>query len=122
MILDYFVLALKNVRKRGIRSWLTVLGIFVGIATVVSLVSLGNGLQAAINAQFGISSTEVISVQAGGLNAYGPPGSGAVNPLVEEDVEAIGKLNGVERAIRRNIRNGKLEFNDIVVFCWLMNR
>jgi len=121
MFIDYFRLAFKNVRKRGLRSWLTVLGIFIGIAAVVSLISLGNGLQAAVVAQFGISSTEVISVQAGGLNSYGPPGSGAVNPLVESDVEAIGRLNVVEKAIRRNIRAGKLEFNDKVVFGYATN-
>ncbi|MBU0760991.1 MAG: ABC transporter permease [Nanoarchaeota archaeon] len=116
MLSDYFYLAFKNVRKRGIRSWLTILGIFIGIAAVVSLVSLGNGLQAAINAQFGISSTEVITVQAGGLTAYGPPGSGVIDPLVVEDVEEIGKLSSVKRAVRRNIRTGKLEYNDITVF------
>lgn len=121
MLIDYIRLAFKNVRKRGIRSWLTVLGIFIGIAAVVSLISLGNGLQAAINAQFGISSTEVITVQAGGLSGYGPPGSGAVNPLTESDVEAIGKLSSVEKSIRRNIRSGKLEFNDKVVFGYAAN-
>ena len=121
MITDYFGLAFRNVRKRGIRSWLTILGIFIGIAAVVSLVSLGNGLQTAINAQFGISTTEVITVQAGGLNAYGPPGSGAIDPLVEGDVEAISRINGVEKAVRRNIRSGKLEFNDMVVFGFAAN-
>jgi len=121
MLSDYFSLAFKNVRKRGIRSWLTTLGIFIGIAAVVSLVSLGNGLQAAINAQFGISSTEVITVQAGGLTAYGPPGSGVIDPLFVGDVEAIDRLSGVKRAVRRNIRTGKLEFNDIAVFGMAMN-
>ena len=121
MLTDYFKLAFKNVKKRGIRSWLTVLGIFIGIAAVVSLISLGNGLQATINAQFGVSTTEVITVQAGGLNNYGPPGSGAVNPLLEGDVEAIGRLSVVERAIRRNIRAGKLEFNDRTVFGYATN-
>ena len=121
MLTDYFKLAFKNVKKRGIRSWLTVLGIFIGIAAVVSLISLGNGLQAAINAQFGVSTTEVITVQAGGLNNYGPPGSGAVNPLLEGDVEAIGRISVVERAIRRNIRAGKLEFNDRTVFGYATN-
>ena len=41
MITDYIGLAFRNVRKRGIRSWLTMLGIFIGIAAVVALISLG---------------------------------------------------------------------------------
>jgi len=73
-------------------------------------------LQAAVSAQFGVSSTEVITVQAGGLNSYGPPGSGVVNPLTVGDVEAIDKLSTVVRTIRRNLPSGRLEFNDRAVF------
>ncbi len=116
MFRDYFILSFKNLRHRGIRSWLTLLGIFIGIAAVVSLITLGNGLEAAVGAQFGVSSTEVITVQAGGLNSYGPPGSGVVNPLNINDVIAIEKLSTVVRTIRRNIPSGKLEFNDRVIF------
>ncbi|MAH49353.1 hypothetical protein CMI37_26250 [Candidatus Pacearchaeota archaeon] len=116
MLGDYFILSLKNLKHRGIRSWLTLLGIFIGIAAVVSLITLGNGLQAAVGAQFGVSSTEIITVQAGGLNAYGPPGSGVVNSLTIEDARAIEKLSLVNRAIRRNLPSGRLEFNDIAVF------
>ena len=116
MLGDYFSFSIKNLKHRGVRSWLTLLGIFIGIAAVVALITLGNGLQAAVSAQFGVSSTEVISVQAGGLNAYGPPGSGVVNPLTIDDVEAIGKLSTVVRAMRRNIPSGRLEFNDRAIF------
>jgi len=116
MIRDSFFLAFKNIRHKGLRSWLTILGIFIGITTVVALISLGNGLKDAVNAQFGISSTEVITIQAGGLNSYGPPGSGSVDPLTLEDLDAIKRLGTVERAVRRNIESGKLEFNDIVGF------
>ena len=112
MISDYFILAFRNLRKRGLRSWLTLLGIFIGVAAVVSLISLGNGLQMAVNSQFGVSSTEIISVQAGGLNSYGPPGSAVAKKLTVQDVDAINKLSTVERAVRRNIPSGKLEFNN----------
>ena len=121
MISDYFGLALRNLRHRGLRSWLTLLGIFIGVTAVVALISLGSGLKLAVGSQFGISSTEVISVQAGGLNAYGPPGSGASKKLTVEDLEAIKKLSSTKEVIRRNIPSGKLEFNDIVVFGFAMN-
>ncbi len=121
MIKDFFFLSLNSLKRRKIRSWLTILGILIGIAAVVSLISLGNGLKAAVNAQFGISSTEVISVQAGGLSGYGPPGTGVINKLTDSDVEAIGKLNTVERAVRRNVRSGKLEYNDKVGFGYATN-
>ena len=116
MIRDYFSLAFENLKHRGIRSWLTLLGIFIGVTAVVALIGLGNGLQAAVGAQFGISSTQVLTVQAGGLSAYGPPGSGAVDKLSADDVDAIGKLSSVEMAIPRIVSSGKMEYNNIVGF------
>ena len=113
---DYFVLAFGNLRHRGIRSWLTLLGIFIGVMAVVALISLGNGLQAAVGAQFGISSTEVITVQAGGISSAGPPGTGVSNKLTVDDVEAIEKLGSVEIAIGRNIETLKVEYNDKVSY------
>jgi len=113
---DYFVLSFKNLKKRGIRSWLTLLGILIGIAAVVSLISLGNALKDSVNAQFGVESTELLSVQAGGLNNLGPPGSGAVNALQRGDVDAISNLDSVDIAIGRNIESLKMEFNDVLIF------
>ena len=121
MLLDFFTLGINNLRRRKLRAWLTMLGIFIGIAAVVSLVSLGEGLKTAVNSQFGTGSTEMITIQAGGLSSYGPPGSGAVNPLDTEDLEAIEDLPGVDNVLRRNIPSGKLEFNDIVGFGFATN-
>ncbi|MCR4285186.1 MAG: ABC transporter permease [archaeon] len=118
---DYISLSIGNLKHRGIRSWLTLIGIFIGITAVVALISVGDGLQIAVSSQFGIDSTEVISVQAGGIGFAGPPGSGDVNPLLVKDLEEIQKLSLVERAIRRNIPSGKLEFNNRVVFGFATN-
>ena len=116
MMVNYFLFGLKNLRRRGIRSWLTLLGVFIGITAVIALISLGSGLKAAVNSQFGISSTNVITVEAGGINGFGPPGSSVVEPLTKQDAEAIEGLSSVEVAIPRNIESGKLEYNDIVAF------
>ena len=116
MIKDYFTLSFKNLKHRGIRSWLTLLGIFIGVAAVVALISLGSGLKLAVSSQFDISSTEIIIVQAGGISGFGPPGSNVVNPLTIDDVEQIEKLSSVKKSIRRNIASGKLEYNDKLIF------
>ena len=113
---DYYFLAVGNLKHRGIRSWLTLFGIFIGVMAVVSLISLGSGLKLAVASQFGISTTEVITVQAGGLNNVGPPGSGVTNPLVEKNVEKIDKLPSIELAFSRIVSSTKLEFNDNVDF------
>jgi len=121
MKLDYLILALKNLKHRGVRSWLTLLGIFIGVTAVVALMGLGAGLQAAVSSQFGVSSTQVITVQAGGVNSFGAPGSGAVNKLTTADVDAIEGLSTVEMAIPRMIASGKMEFNDVVAFGYSMS-
>jgi putative ABC transport system permease protein len=119
MINDYVSLALKNLKHRGIRSWLTILGIFIGITAVVALIMLGNGLKMTINSQFGISNTEVITVQAGGINSFGPPGSGAVEPLTNNEVEEIKKIKGVEVVVGGNIVSSTIEYNDKQIFGYL---
>ena len=118
MFLDYFILSFKNLKHRGIRSWLTLLGIFIGVAAVIALMSLGAGLQLAVSGQFGVSATEIITVQAGGVSGYGPPGSFVVTPLDIDDVEAIGKLSSVKRSVRRNVGSIKVEYNDILDFSY----
>lgn len=119
MIKDFFYLAFKNLRSRGIRSWLTLLGIFIGITAVVSLISIGNGLELAVGSQFGISGSQLITVQAGGITGYGPPGSFVVDPLTSSDTEAIERLSSVDNAVARILELAEMEFNDNVQFIYV---
>ena len=88
MLTDYILLALKNLKHRGLRSWLTMLGIFIGIAAVVSLISLGNALDMAITGQFGTLSSGILTIQNTGTG-FGPPGSTAIKKLTEHDLKII---------------------------------
>jgi len=116
MLWDYILFALGNLKQRGLRSWLTMIGIFIGIAAVVALIGLGEGLKLAVSSQFGVSDVQVLTIQAGGITAVGPPGTGVVNPLTDDDVKLIEQLIEVESAIPRHLETGRLEFNDKVVF------
>ena len=118
---DYFVLSSKNLRRKGIRSWLTLLGILIGIAAVISLISLGNTLKDTVNAQFDVGSEDIINVQAGGINWVGPPGSAVSKHLTEDDAKAIERIGSVEWAISRHIRTVRAEFNDNIVFSTLVS-
>lgn len=111
MFFDYIKLAVNSLFKRKLRSWLTMIGIFIGIAAVVSLIGLGEGLRNAITSQFGALGADMITVQAGGTQ-YGPPGSGVVIPLelgIEDDIEGV---EGVKFAIPRLLKSSTLEFNN----------
>jgi putative ABC transport system permease protein len=48
MLLDNIRLSVRNLRHRPKRSWLTIVGILIGLAAVVALVSLGQGMQRSI--------------------------------------------------------------------------
>ncbi len=112
MLKDYALFSLKNLRHRRLRSWLTMIGIFIGIAAVVSLIGLGEGLRIAIMSQFGFLGPDVLSVQASGLAFAGPPGSAVSEPLSDSLSSEIEKLNGVEAAFNRYIESATLEFNN----------
>ncbi len=111
MIKDYVTLAMRSATQRKIRSWLTMLGIFVGIAAVVALISLSQGLKSAIETQFLRLGSDKLVVQAAG-SGFGPPGTAVVNPLTIRDTEAIEETNGVDLAVGRLIRIVKLRFSD----------
>ncbi|MBU3913041.1 MAG: ABC transporter permease [Nanoarchaeota archaeon] len=105
-------------RKRRLRAWLTMLGIIIGIAAVVSLISLGDGLRTAITGQFGSLSTDKLTIQNSGTG-FGPPGSTTVKKLTSHDLNLINKVNGVEYAVGRLIRIIKVEYNKAVDFYYV---
>jgi putative ABC transport system permease protein len=113
MLKDYFVIALGSLRKRFLRTSLTMLGIFIGIAAVVALISLGQGMQDAINQQFASIGTDKITVQ--GVQAgFGPPGELAAGKVTEDDLKLVRSVAGVQRAAGRLLRSVTVEYADEV--------
>jgi len=106
MILDYLGLIYSGLRNRKLRSWLTMLGIFIGIAAVVSLVSLGQGLQGTINDMFEKLGTNKVMVYAGG-NAM----ESAFIDLSDHDLDVIKRVNGVSDASGMYYKPMRLKFN-----------
>ncbi|MBI2662403.1 ABC transporter permease [Candidatus Woesearchaeota archaeon] len=118
MIKDYFSLALKSVRQRKLRSWLTMIGIFIGIAAVVALISLSQGLKQAVADQFQKLGSDKLVIQASG-SGFGPPGTAVTSPLTKKDKEAIGKVKGVDLVVGRLIRQVKVGFNNQEIYTYV---
>ena len=117
MIKDYFKVGIDNLFHRKLRSWLTMVGIFIGIAAVVGLISLGQGMKEAIGNVFLNIGADKLVVQAkSGLQFAGPPGSSAASNLTTHDIDVIKRVNGVEQAGARLIKPAKLEFGNEVKF------
>ena len=119
MIIDYFNFALSGIRHRKLRSWLTMIGIFIGITAVVALISIGQGMQAAIDDQFKkIGSNRIIvSPGGGGIETSNPLMGGLVSAkLTDDDVKFIRKTRGVEFAAGPVIQPVKVKFKDEVKY------
>jgi putative ABC transport system permease protein len=117
MLKDYFKLAYQSASHRRLRSWLTMIGIFIGIAAVVALISLSQGLQNAIGEQFVSLGSDKIIVQAVG-SGFGPPGTGAEVPLTKKDLEVIEKSKGIDIALGRIVRSVQIEFKEEVQYAY----
>jgi putative ABC transport system permease protein len=115
MIGDYFKLALGGITKRKLRSWLTMLGIFVGIMAVVALISLGEGLQDTINEEFKQVGSNRISILPGGGGAetalFGAGGLASA-VLTDEDLTTVKNVRGVLYATGASMKTVDVSFQN----------
>ncbi|MBI2079978.1 ABC transporter permease, partial [Candidatus Micrarchaeota archaeon] len=91
--------AIKSIRQRQIRSGLTMLGIIIGIAAVMSLLTIGEGFNQEIEnqlASFGSNTVFIIPIsesQSGSAALSGGPGtSPSAGKLFEKDAERLKKI------------------------------
>lgn len=120
MIKDFFIYTLKNLKTRGIRSWLTMFGIFIGIAAVVSLISLGQGLEAAINEEFASLGADKLIITAKAAD-FGPPGSFSVTPITRNDIDPIKKVSGVKEVLPRIFQPVEAEYRDEIKYLYAIS-
>ena len=93
MLWTYIIrLALRSILKNRMRSLLTTLGIVIGVASVIALVSIGRGTQAKIEGQIATLGTNLITIRPGRATSFGvSKGASSLNTLTMEDVERIEK-------------------------------
>ena len=93
-----FRIAFKALGRNKLRTGLTMLGMIIGVAAVITLVAMGNGAQAAIEDQIKSAGTNMITVNAGNATQGGVrQGAGASSSLSEDDATAIrNEVPGVE--------------------------
>lgn len=98
---DLFSYSFRHLEHRGLRTWLTLLGIVVGIAAVVLLVGLAQGMRASITEElqaFGADLIVVLPTSFSGGAASAMPVSmmATSGKLFEKDMDTISKVNGVD--------------------------
>lgn len=118
---DILKLSLNGLTHRGLRSWLTILGIIVGVAAVIAMLSIGAGMSQSMESQMSNFGADVLTVSVGRTFASGPasgfegrfqPGDSGSPPgmseqssqtttteeptLTDTDILAISTAEGVE--------------------------
>ncbi len=87
-----FFIALRGLRRNKLRSGLTALGIIIGVAAVVSMVSVGNGAQVSITQQVSALGENLLTIFSGSKRSGGvSSGLGSASTLTLEDAEAIAR-------------------------------
>ncbi len=95
IIRDSVFLALRAITAHRLRSFLTLSGIAVGIAAVILLTSIGEGIHRFVLAEFSQFGTNVIGISPGKVKVGGGPPSGlptAVRPLTIDDAQALERI------------------------------
>ncbi len=110
-------IALKALGRNKMRTALTMLGMIIGVAAVITMVALGTGAQTSIEAQIQSAGTNLIIVSAGNFMQGGVRmGQGNASTLIPEDAAAIAQLPGVQYAaagsnVRGQIIAGNMNWN-----------
>ena len=104
MLLNTLLLALRSIRRNLTRSFLTILGIVIGVSAVITMVTLGNGATLAVQNQISSLGTNLLQVRPG--QRMGPGGGGSAVAFKESDGEAIATQIGGVAAVAPEARSG----------------
>lgn len=88
MLWNALILALREMRRNVLRSFLTTLGVVIGVAAVIVMVTLGNGVTAKVTADLAKLGNNLLMVRPG---QRGPGGSVGVKPFTLADASAIAR-------------------------------
>ncbi|ESY10465.1 ABC transporter permease [Mesorhizobium sp. C386A] len=91
MIWETVRLSLRSIRRNVLRSFLTLLGIVIGVAAVIAMLTIGSGTTAKVKSDIAKLGSNLLVVRSGRPAGSGGPGGldQAVRPLADKDVAAL---------------------------------
>ncbi len=89
MLWNAVLLSLREIRRNVLRSFLTILGIVIGVAAVIIMVTIGGGATAQVTQQIASMGSNLLMVSPG--KRMGPGQSTTPTPFKDADAEAIGR-------------------------------
>lgn len=104
-------LSLRAIVAHRLRSALSMLGIAIGVASVILLTSIGEGTRLYLIGQFTQFGTNLLAVNPGKAETIGIPGAlgGTTRKLTIDDAEALARIPGVDRVVPMVFGTGRVE-------------
>ena len=112
---DLFIFSSYSIIAQRMRSFLTSLGIAIGVICVIFLTGVGQGMQSYIISQFSQFGTNIIGISPGKTETMGMPMGaigGTTRPLTFEDAEALERLPIVDVAVPVSGGSAEIEYKD----------
>ena len=108
---DLLRLAAGALRGHRLRTFLSMLGIAIGVCAVILLTAIGEGTRRYVLDQFTQFGTNIIAINPGKQETIGIPGvlGGTTKQLTIDDAEALARLPGVERVAMFSLGSGRVE-------------
>src|SRR5215468_9645617 len=108
---DLLGLAVGAIRGHRLRSFLSMLGVAIGVAAVILLTSIGEGTRRYIVAQFSQFGTNVIAIHPGKAKTSGMPGifGGSTRHLTIDDAVALARIPGVTAVVPTTFATARVE-------------
>ena len=89
MLINAFLIALKEIRRNILRSFLTILGIVIGVASVIAMVMIGDGTTANVKQSISKLGTNMLTLRVGQERRGPPKEDNSAKPFTEGDISAI---------------------------------
>lgn len=103
MLKEYIKIAFRSLKTRPMRSWLTMVGVVIGVFLIISLLSLSGGIKTAVMQQLKMMGKDLIMIMPGEITDIMTTFTGGVE-LSDDDIEAIKKTKGVEVVVPMTYR------------------
>ena len=108
---DYLFLGWGSLRSNRLRSFLSMLGIAIGITAVILLTSIGEGTRRYLISEFTQFGTNVLQINPGKTETMGIPGmlGGTTHKLTIDDAQALERVRGVQKVVPMAVGQARVE-------------
>ena len=121
MLNNAFLIAIKEIKRNLLRSFLTILGIVIGVASVIAMVMIGDGTTANVKESISKLGTNMLTLRVGQERRGPPREDNSAKPFTEGDINAIKnelqniKAVAAENSSRMNIVYGNKSSTALVI-------